>query len=261
MAGARAAHRGYRRHHSRRRRISSLRRFSTSPSRVRRSSGDHYGGGWADRIAGPDWNWFACCERRTPLFLAVNKVDSGKAGFSTRRFSSLGHEANVPNLRRAWTRELTICWMGSWKSCRPLTARTRKGHSEPRRKARNSEAPERAPMKGGQDRYHRPPQCGQIHSAELLDLSDRAIVSPIPGTTRDAIDEVSSAMAGSPLHRYGRHSPQRQDSPYGREALGGDGAQAFRSRRYRSAGHRRYRRRRAVSTPSSPDMRTRVDAP
>ena len=39
-------------------------------------------------------------------------------------------------------------------------------------------------------RHHRPSQCRQVHAAESLTGMDRSIVSPIPGTTRDAVDEV-----------------------------------------------------------------------
>jgi GTP-binding protein len=39
-------------------------------------------------------------------------------------------------------------------------------------------------------RHHRPPQRRQIHAAERAHRLSRAIVSPIAGTTRDAVDEV-----------------------------------------------------------------------
>ena len=41
-----------------------------------------------------------------------------------------------------------------------------------------------------QDRHHRPAECRQEHAAERADGYSRAIVSPIAGTTRDAVDEV-----------------------------------------------------------------------
>ena len=53
----------------------------------------------------------------------------------------------------------------------------------------------------------------------------RAIVSPVAGTTRDAVDELMEFKGREAAHhRYRRHSPQGQNAPDGGEAVGGDGA-------------------------------------
>jgi GTPase len=123
-----------------------------------------------------------------PLFLAVNKVDSDKQSSLLDDFHSLGiremfpvsaeHGRGVDDLLDAVIAILPQ---------EPLNAET----------AENAEEGDERPTTNDEPPAHETkvaiighPNVGKSTLLNALTSSDRAIVSPIPGTTRDAVDEI-----------------------------------------------------------------------
>ena len=161
-------------------------------------------------IAGPDLE-LARLLRKTgrPLFLAVNKVDSDKQSSLVDEFHRLGiremfpvsaeHGRGVDDLLDA---VITVL-------AKPLTAEVTEGAEAndqrphlacpERSEGTNDEEPttnDERPMTETKVAIIGHPNVGKSTLLNALTASDRAIVSPIPGTTRDAVDEV--------VERHGR---------------------------------------------------------
>ena len=150
-----------------------------------------------------------------PVALAVNKIDSPKREGLAHEFHALGFEHLFPisaehhlGLRRfAGTRRPT-------------------GFSaSPNRLRRGADA-DSEPAKIKVAIIGRP-NVGKSTLLNAFAGAERAIVSPVAGTTRDAVDEtVEHKGVRIRFRRYRGHSAQRQDQADGGEAERGDGAQA-----------------------------------
>jgi GTPase len=123
-----------------------------------------------------------------PLFLAVNKVDSEKQAALVADFHRLGiaeiypisaeHGRGVDDLLDAVVATLP-------KS--PTTENTGEERSRESYEAATTDQPPATEVKVAIIGH---PNVGKSTLLNCLTASDRAIVSPIPGTTRDAVDEV-----------------------------------------------------------------------
>jgi len=141
-------------------------------------------------LAAPDLE-LARLLRKTnkPLFLAVNKVDSEKQAGLIHEFHRLGiphmfpisaeHARGVDDLLDAVVAVLPET---------PSTSET-PSTAEDTESAEETPGEEKAPLEVRVAIIGHP-NVGKSTLLNCLTASDRAIVSPIPGTTRDAVDEV-----------------------------------------------------------------------
>jgi GTPase len=150
-------------------------------------------------VAGPDLELVRLLRKTgRPLFLAVNKADSEKQAHIVNEFHSLGikqmfpisaeHGRGIDDLLDA---VLEI-----------LPAKEEEAHAEPVENANElADSEEGAGRDGSEEAEPEPvyetkvaiighPNVGKSTLLNCLTSSDRAIVSPIPGTTRDAVDEI-----------------------------------------------------------------------
>lgn len=141
-------------------------------------------------LAGPDLELVRLLRKANrPLFLAVNKVDSEKQSSLVNDFHRLGvkqmfpvsaeHGRGVDDLLDAVVAALP----------KALTTEDTENTEEPRRTEEPTTNDER-PATEVKVAIIGHPNVGKSTLLNCLTASDRAIVSPIPGTTRDAVDEV-----------------------------------------------------------------------
>jgi len=154
-------------------------------------------------LAGPDLELARLLRKANrPLFLAVNKVDSEKQSSLIDDFHRLGipqtfpvsaeHGRGVDDLLDA-----VIAILPQELSTTEDTENTEEGQ------AANDQRPTTSDALPATEAPHEVkvaiighPNVGKSTLLNCLTASDRAIVSPVPGTTRDAVDEV--------VERYGR---------------------------------------------------------
>ena len=141
-------------------------------------------------IAGPDLELVRLLRKANrPLFLAVNKVDSEKQSSLINDFHRMGvkqmfpvsaeHGRGIDDLLDAVVEQL------------PKTFTTE--DTENTEESLSSEAPpanDERPTTEVKVAIIGHPNVGKSTLLNCLTASDRAIVSPIPGTTRDAVDEL-----------------------------------------------------------------------
>jgi GTPase len=150
-------------------------------------------------LAGPDLELVRLLRKADrPLFLAVNKVDSEKQSSLIDDFHRLGvqkmfpisaeHGRGIDDLLDAVLESLPAD-----ASTPEGTERTEESPGE----ETSSEAEEEAEAEAEAEDVHEVkvaiighPNVGKSTLLNCLTASDRAIVSPIPGTTRDAVDEI-----------------------------------------------------------------------
>ncbi|MGA8343257.1 MAG: ribosome biogenesis GTPase Der [Candidatus Sulfotelmatobacter sp.] len=153
-------------------------------------------------LAGPDLELVRLLRKANrPLFLAVNKVDSEKQSSLIDDFHRLGvqkmfpisaeHGRGVDDLLDAVLESLPAASAessieASANDQRPLLARPERGEGT------NDELPsvEEEPAHEVKVAIIGHPNVGKSTLLNCLTSSDRAIVSPLPGTTRDAVDEI-----------------------------------------------------------------------
>jgi GTPase len=140
-------------------------------------------------LAGPDLELVRLLRKANrPLFLAVNKVDSGKQSFLIDDFHRLGVKQMFPISAEHGR--------GIDDLLDALVATLPEGAIAP--PAAETPSPENEAASAGDQQPTREvkvaiighPNVGKSTLLNCLTASDRAIVSPIPGTTRDAVDEV-----------------------------------------------------------------------
>jgi len=141
-------------------------------------------------LAGPDMELVRLLRKANrPLFLAVNKIDSEKQSTLVADFHRLGieqifpisaeHSRGIDDLLDAVVAKLP----------QPFTTENTEvteetpDHEEPTTDDERPPAEVKVAIIGH-------PNVGKSTLLNCLTASDRAIVSPIPGTTRDAVDEV-----------------------------------------------------------------------
>jgi GTPase len=140
-------------------------------------------------LAGPDLELVRLLRKANrPIFLAVNKVDSEKQSSLVNDFHRLGvqqmfpisaeHARGVDDLLDAVVAILP----------KPLT--TEATEEKPALETEESTANDQRPPAEVKVAIIGHPNVGKSTLLNCLTASDRAIVSPLPGTTRDAVDEV-----------------------------------------------------------------------
>jgi GTPase len=141
-------------------------------------------------LAGPDLELLRLLRKANrPLFLAVNKIDSDKQSALVGDFHRLGvrqvfpvsaeHGRGVDELLEAVTQDLPESLISEESENTEETQGTTETTAE------DQEPPTEVKVA-----IIGHPNVGKSTLLNCLTASDRAIVSPIPGTTRDAIDEV-----------------------------------------------------------------------
>jgi GTPase len=141
-------------------------------------------------IAGPDLELVRLLRRAgRPLFLAVNKADSEKQASIVDEFHRLGIKEMFP-ISAEHGRGIDDLLDAVLKILPPAKELTTEDTEED--KSQSSESSNDLGDKGYETKVaiigH--PNVGKSTLLNCLTASDRAIVSPIPGTTRDAVDEI-----------------------------------------------------------------------
>ena len=143
-------------------------------------------------LAGPDLELVRLLRKANrPLFLAVNKVDSEKQSSLVNDFHRLGvtqmfpisaeHGRGIDDLLDAVVAVLPKAL---------TTEDTELAEPEPAIEAEEPTGNDQRPPREVKVAIIGHPNVGKSTLLNCLTSSDRAIVSPIPGTTRDAVDEV-----------------------------------------------------------------------
>jgi len=145
-------------------------------------------------LAGPDLELVRLLRKTgRPLFLAVNKADTEKQAHIVDEFHRLGikqmfpvsaeHGRGIDDLLDAVLEVLP-------PPAEDLTTEATEETSQKPFQGEDESAGEAAPVYETKVAIIGHPNVGKSTLLNCLTASDRAIVSPIPGTTRDAVDEI-----------------------------------------------------------------------
>jgi GTPase len=144
-------------------------------------------------VAGPDLELVRLLRKTgRPLFLAVNKADSEKQANIVDEFHRLGIKQMFP-VSAEHGRGIDDLLDAVFEVLPPAkdvnTGDTEEAPNEPPQ-AEDESAAEPEPVYETKVAIIGHPNVGKSTLLNCLTASDRAIVSPIPGTTRDAVDEI-----------------------------------------------------------------------
>ncbi len=139
-------------------------------------------------LAGPDLELVRLLRKANrPLFVAVNKVDSEKQSSLINDFHRLGVQKMFP-ISAEHGRGIDDLLDAVLESLPPKSSNTESPENQERSPgAETSPVAESHEVKVAIIGH---PNVGKSTLLNCLTSSDRAIVSPIPGTTRDAVDEI-----------------------------------------------------------------------
>jgi len=139
-------------------------------------------------LAGPDLELVRLLRKANrPLFVAVNKVDSEKQSSLINDFHRLGVQKMFP-ISAEHGRGIDDLLDAVLESLPPKSSNTESPENQERSPgAETSPEAESHEVKVAIIGH---PNVGKSTLLNCLTSSDRAIVSPIPGTTRDAVDEI-----------------------------------------------------------------------
>ncbi len=140
-------------------------------------------------IAGPDLELVRLLRKTgRPLFLAVNKADTEKQAHIVDEFHRLGIKQMFP-ISAEHGRGIDDLLDAVFEALPPPTKTLNTGDTEEERQE-SDESAEAEPVYETKVAIIGHPNVGKSTLLNCLTASDRAIVSPIPGTTRDAVDEI-----------------------------------------------------------------------
>jgi GTP-binding protein len=142
-------------------------------------------------LAGPDLELVRLLRKTgRPLFLAVNKADTEKQASIVDEFHRLGIGEMFP-ISAEHGRGIDDLLDAVLDVLPSAEERTTEGTEESEEESQPADAtPEVEPVYETKVAIIGHPNVGKSTLLNCLTASDRAIVSPIPGTTRDAVDEI-----------------------------------------------------------------------
>ncbi|MGC2171957.1 MAG: ribosome biogenesis GTPase Der [Candidatus Sulfotelmatobacter sp.] len=151
------------------------------------------------QLAGPDLELVRLLRKTgRPLFLAVNKADSEKQASIVDEFHRLGIKRMFPISAEhgRGIDDLLDAVLDVLPAAEDITTEDAEEAREKARQAEGGLAAEPEPVYETKVAIIGHPNVGKSTLLNCLTASDRAIVSPLPGTTRDAVDEI--------VERHGR---------------------------------------------------------